>query len=476
MIDGITIKYLIANFEEWKQYLNTQFTLTIFEDTGELSAKKREETTVITHRAKWQTFDLIVKEVLNTTTGKTIFHLTIKGSLHKNHFAGKNYLPFTWQQLQQQINQLCKTLNLNPSQAQIATLEVGVNIVPIFEVTPFLMQNIISYKGNSFNRYKKDNTGFCLGIYCTFTQYEIKIYDKGKQNELPQNLMRFEKRFLRMEELNKYGIKFLSDLQQRPKVENLLTMVLEAWQNVLIYDIEPGQTSILKSKLKVAEIGLITTGQNPKYWEALKSKNVRQFNYQRDKFKKLVAKYGKNWQQLVNELIKMEWQELFKNCTNLQSGEIVTTPKNCTILKTGENANLSEFTIKIKGQIVQKRFCQSCGNDITHQRKGSKNCSPKFVGEAAAHQCRNNSSNPRNNRKNKIKKIIGRGILFSIVPFIAKGRQKKYYGIARHGGIIKPTPGSPPTANNPTQATATTSNGLLFEIIPPTAPQQVNSI
>lgn len=468
MIDGITIKYSIGNFDEWKRLLNTQFTLTIFEDTGELTAKKREETTITTRRAKWQTFELIVKEVLNIPTGKTVFHLTIKGSLHKNHFAGKNYLPFTWQQLQQQINHICKTLYLNPSQAQISTLEVGVNIVPIFEVTPFLMQNVISYKGNLFNRYKKDATGFCLGIYCTLTQYEIKIYDKGKQNDLPQNLMRFEKRFLRMEELNKYGIKFLSDLQQRPKVENLLTMVLEAWQNVLIYDIERGQTNRLKSKLKIAEIELLTTGQNPKFWEALKIENVRRFNYQREKFKKLVAKYGNNWQQLVNELIQKEWQHLFKNCTNLQSGENVTTPKNSTNLNSGENANLYEFTIKIKRQIVQKRFCESCGNDITHQWKGSNFCSPKNVGEAAAHQCRNNSSNPRNNRKNKIKKIIGRGILFSIFPFIAKGKKKKYYGIARNGGILKPTPGNP-------KATATPSNGLLFELLTPTAPQQVNS-
>jgi hypothetical protein len=245
-------------------------------------------------------------------------------------------------------------------------------------------------------------------------------------------------------------------------------MVLEAWQNVLIYDIEPGQTSSLKSKLKNAEIDLLTTGQNPKFWEALKIDNVRQFNYQREKFKKLVAKYGNNWQQLVNELIQKEWQHLFKNCTNLQSGENVTTPKNCTNFSTGEIANLYELTIKIKGQIVQKRFCQSCGNEITHQRKGSNFCSPKFVGEAAAHQCRNSSSNPKNNRKNKIKKIIGRGILFSIVPFIAKGKKKKYYAIANNGGILKPTPGNP-------KATATPSNGLLFEMEHTTAPQQVNS-
>ncbi|MEO6232886.1 MAG: hypothetical protein ABJB11_19710 [Ferruginibacter sp.] len=413
MLDGITIKYRIEDFEAWKKLTNLSFTNTVITDTGEISTKKRYDETITTHRAKWETFDLIVKEVFNFITGKKVFHLTIKGSLHKNHYGGKNYLPFTWQQLQQQINQICKTLQINPTVAQISTLEVGVNIVTPFEVTPFIMEKIINYKGDPFNRYEKDGNGFCLGIYCTLTQYVIKVYDKGLQNQLPQNLMRFEKRFLRMQVLNKMGIKFLSDLLNEDKIKKLLPMLLEAWQNVLIYDIEDLQKLTKTYNFKGNEIDLLTSGQNPKYWECLKKENKRQFNYQREKFKRLVAKNGANWQQLVNGLIQIEWKELFKNCTNLQSGTKEPNSKNCTNIATGENGKLYEFTIKVKGKNVQSRFCLSCGKDINNQKGGSKFCSAKYVGYEAAHQCRNNC----NNRKYKIEKIQRRGVLFDIMPY-----------------------------------------------------------
>ena len=373
---------MIANFEAWKLSVNLTFTSIVDTNTGEILTKKRYDKIITTHRAKWETFDLIVKEVLNISIGKSIFHLTIKGSLHKNNYGGSNYLSFNWQQLHQQLNHICKTLCIDPRTAQISTLEIGVNIVTPFLVSPFLMDNIINYKGDPFTRYKKDNNGFCLGIYCSLTQYVIKIYDKGLQHRLPDNLMRFEKRFLKMQVLNKLGIKFLVDLLDKDKIKNLLPMLLEAWQNVLIYDIEDLKNISKKCNFKEEEIDLLHSGQNPKYWESLKKENKRQFNYHREKFKKLVATNGNNWQKLVEGLIQNEWQNLFKNCTNLHSGE---------------NDKLYKLTIKINGKNVQNLFCQSCGNDISKQKGGSNFCSPKFVGKVTAHHCRNNSSNPRNN-------------------------------------------------------------------------------
>jgi hypothetical protein len=402
MIDGITIKSLIINFEAWKVSINITFTNIVDTYTGEVLTKKRFDKIITTQWAKWETFDLIVKEVLNTSTGKSIFHLTLKGSLHKNNYGGSNYLPFTRQQLHQQVNHICKTLFINPTTSQISTLEIGVNVITPFIVSPFLMQNIVNYKGDPFTRYKKDNNGFCLGIYCSLTQSVIKIYDKGLQYLLPNNLMRFEKRFLKMQVLNKLGIKFLSDLLHEDKVKNLLPMLIEAWQNVLIFDIDDLKNISKKCNFKEEEIDLLRSGQNPKYWERLKEENKRQYNYQREKFKRLVATNGNNWQQRVKGLIQNEWQNLFKNCINLHSGEI---------------DKLYKLTIKIKGKNVQTLFCQSCGNDISNQKDCSKFCSPKFVGEAAAHHCRNNNSNPRNNLKNKIKRITARGLLFDITPY-----------------------------------------------------------
>ncbi len=413
MIDGITIKYLIKNFDEWRRSVNLSFITNVETETGEIRTKKRGQTVITTLRGKWETFDLIIKEVLNNLTREKVFHLTMKGSLHKNHYRGSNYLPFTFQDLQEQINHLTKTLCIDAERARISTLEIGLNICTPFEVTPFLRQNIISYKGNSFNRYKPNREGICLGIVSQLSQYAVKIYDKGLQNNLADKLMRFEKRFLKMYELKKDRIKYLSDLLSYVKVEKLLPHLLEAWENVSVYDID----NLEKLPLKKPEIDLLTKGQNFKFWEETKKTFTSdQYKYQKNKFKKLVEKYGNNWQTVVNDLLKTEWENLFKNYPNLPHVQ---------------NHLLPEFTIKIKGKngeknvILKKKYCLSCGKEVNPaQKNNSTFCSAMFVGEAAAHKCRNNNSNPRNNRIRKIHRINSKGVLFDIAPFVIEKKRK----------------------------------------------------
>ncbi len=442
MIDGITIKYRIENFEYWRRSLNLSLVASVDTfDTGEIRTKKRVDETITTHRGKWETFDLIVKEVLYHTTGKRLFYLTVKGSLHKNYYKGTNYLPFTWQQLQEEITHLCKTLSVNPSQAQISTLEVGVNILTPFEVTPFWRRNVVDYKGDPFVRYHKQN-GVCLGKVCDLTHFSIKIYDKGIQNDLPENLMRFELRYSRMQTLNKRGIKFLSDLQDFKKVYSLRSLLLNTWNDVLIFDII---TPVNKLPIKQVQRDLLTEGKDAKFWEQLKLTGTgdeiiengeeqtesevigelerirNEYKYERKKFKELVRKYGNNWGGLVIKLITNEWQTLFKNYPNLP---------------TGKNDLLPILTIKINGKNGEKGFtdlkrvCLSCNKDLhPGQKPNSKYCSSKYVGEAAAHQCRNHNSNPRNNFKKKIEKISSRGLLFDIYPFIVFNNKKQPYAI-----------------------------------------------
>jgi len=415
MIDGITLNYQINDYEAWKKAVNPSLFLSVGSETGEVRTKKRIDTTTTTQKGKFETFDLTVKEVINETTGKQSFYLTVKGSLHKNHYNGSNYLPFTFQDLQEQINHLCKHLCINPNEAQISTLEIGLNICTPFEVTPFIRRNIICYKGYSFNYYKPDRQGIILGKYCAQPkQYSIKIYDKGLQFDLPENLMRFEQRFLKMQRLNKKGIKYLSDLQNFTKVDSIKEILFQAWNDVLIFDI-PGNVKNLPIKQREKE--LLNEGKNPNFWEGLKETLSKdQYKYQTKKFKNLVAKYGNNWQTIGKDLLKNEWQNLFKNYPNLPSGQKDILP---------------EFTIKIKGKkgekvfTPEKRYCVSCGDELNPaQGKDSDCCGAKYVGDKKAHQCRNIKSNPRNNFKNKIKKITAKGLLFDIMPFIDREKRK----------------------------------------------------
>lgn len=406
MIDGITISTTIIDFEGWQNTTQIQFHTATNLLTGEIRTKKRVDQIVTTFNGKWETFELEVKEVSNIETRCKRYYLKIKGSLHKNHFNGKNFQPFTWIDLQTQIHHICKTLLIDPKKARISTIEVGVNLVTPFEVTTFLKGNIINYKGKEFKTYKADKNGFELGLFCDLSQYKVKLYDKGLQNNLPINLMRFEKQFLKMQIPQKKGVLYLSDLLDIQKVKKLKPLIVEGWENVLIYDIE--NLKGLKKNLG-SDYDLLLNGQNPKYWGKIKVANRDRYNYQRGKFKEIVLKYGTNSHYLVSDLIKNEWESLFINSTNLPIGD---------------SAELRNLTLKIKGKNVgshllprPNRVCLSCGKDISTQKNGSKFCSAKIVGESQAHKCRNTNSNYRNNFKRKVEVIQGRGLLFDIMPF-----------------------------------------------------------
>lgn len=413
MIDGITIKYTIEDFSQWQRAVNPSLAQYVgsFGDS-DIKTKKRENTNTTTHRGKFETYDLIIKEVENFTTRQTSHYLNIKGSLHKNHYGGHNYEPFTFEQLQAQIKHLCNSLCMEPGKAQISVIEIGLNVCTPFEVYPFISQNIIAYKGQQFNKYKPGRDGKSLGIVSHLSQYAVKIYDKGLQYDLPGNLLRFELRFLKMQPINRAGFRTLADLGTIGNYFKLKTLLLDAWQNVLIYDI-PGPVKVLP--INETERELLRNGRNPKFWERIKKDSgADAYKYKVSKFKKLVEKYGLNTGRAVYNLLKKEWETLYKNYPNLPSGK---------------KEKLPEFTIKIKGKNGEsdispvKRYCKGCGHELRpEQSPRSLFCSAKYVGERQAHKCRNRDSNPRNNLNRKVREINKRGTLFDIEPYLRPGK------------------------------------------------------
>ena len=417
MIDGVKTYYNLPNFEEWKQAVNIPFSVTVL-DTGEIKSKVRNvnglQQRTFTHRATFQTYSLQVKEVeRKDLKGNEVrdHYLTIDGSLHKNYFGGENHARFEWNKLQTEIVNIATGLQLPPELIEIVNIEFGVNIPLPFEVFPFLKRCLISHKGKPFNQYRPDRNGFVLGYVCDHSQYSVKIYDKGKQYKLPEPLMRFELRFTKMQPLKEKGIKTLSDLTDLEKVNNLFPLLISAWENVLLFDYS---INVKRADLRPKERELLTEGNNPKFWEQLKETNRRRFNSKREQFRELVRKYGQNLHGFIRSQIINEWGNLIEYCTNLPS-----VP----------NPELYKFTVKVKGKNVQppgpSKCCISCGKDISHQRGNSKFCSSKYVGEEAAHKCRNTDSNQRNNLKAKIRRIEGRGILFDITPYLSVNNNKK---------------------------------------------------
>ena len=321
MIDGIKIYYQINDFEKWKQSVNIDLFMLTDKYTGEIKGNQRlikgRFQTTIKYTGKFETYFISVKETvkhnLNGSKSNSYF-MELNGSLHKNYFGGQNYSPFEINDLQIELSKIETGLNISFDLANLVNIEIGVNIFTPFEVTPFLRNNLLSYKGNSFNDYMPDREGFVLGKYCKLSQYSLKIYDKGKQNNLPYNLMRYEIRFTKMAILKNRGVKNLNSLKVTEIVYDLISLLVNSWDNVLIYD---NSINLKDRKIKPKHRKILINGNNPKYWEQLKEKNKREFNYQRNEFKRMVKNYGNNLHNQIKELIKTEWKLLTNNCTIL---------------------------------------------------------------------------------------------------------------------------------------------------------------
>ena len=343
MIDGITIRTSITNREEWSNLTGIDLSAPTYISSGEMKARISENCTVTKYSGKWEGFFIDVREVNSGVSTK--FYLNIRGSFHKNHYKGENWQPFKFSNLQYQIRHICKSLFIEPESARISSLEFGVNIVTPFNVKAFLDNNVLDFKGKRFDKYLPDKRGLELGLFCRLSQYQIKLYDKGKQNKLDNNLMRFEKKCKKMQELKKMGILYLSDLLDKAKVYSLKPILLKAWNDVLIYDIEDSE--MLSIEISDDDKRFLLNGRNHKYWGKIKENNRNRFNYQRRKYRKLVKKFGLNYHSLVYNKIGETWDSLFENSTNLP---VVTLPQ------------LNNLTIKIKGKYIESisKYCKPC--------------------------------------------------------------------------------------------------------------------
>lgn len=343
MIDGITIRTLITNREEWSNLTGIDLSAPTYISSGEMKARISENCTVTKYYGKWEGFFIDVREVNSGVSTK--FYLNIRGSFHKNHFNGKNYQPFSYSDLQYQIRHICESLFIKPESARISSLEFGVNIITPFNVKAFLDNNVLDYKGKIFDKYFPDKRGLELGLFCRLSQYQIKLYDKGKQNKLDDNLMRFEKKCKKMQVLKKMGILYLSDLLDKAKVYSLKPILLRAWNDVLIYDIEDSE--MLSIEISDDDKRFLLDGRNHKYWGKIKENDRNRFNYQRRKYRELVKRFGLNYHSLVYDKLGETWDSLFENSTNLP---VVIS------------SQLNNLTLKIKGKYIESisKYCNPC--------------------------------------------------------------------------------------------------------------------
>lgn len=324
-IDGFKFQVHLDSFDQFRLRVpGISWETPVNPETGEIAFNKQRTDKygmhtyrTIEHRAEFKSLRLTVKETHRDCDGEThvSFILHGRGSLHLMRH-GNNYCQFTFCDLICQLKEIEIGLMIDLKSAKLMNLEFGVNIETDVSVSS-IIQSLLTFKKETFNKFKVRN----FGRYCSKTEYEVKIYDKGMEYVLPYQLLRFEVKFTKMRKLNQLGIYSLADLQKKESVRSLITILTDTWQQVHMID-----SSIEQTGLSKGDINLLKKCQEPGYWELLaqlRSDNC--IKKQRDRLQHLSKLAGANIKTKIENSIRHTWHELFED--RLEIHPVASTEK-----------------------------------------------------------------------------------------------------------------------------------------------------
>jgi hypothetical protein len=215
-------------------------------------------------------------------------YLNVKGSFHKYwNTENTNFNDYSINDFYLTLNELNQKFDINPFNALIHNIEFGVNVILPFRTQTFL-NSIIAFKGKEYKKETFNGRGYLLRF--EFGQYELKIYDKGFQYQLKENILRFEIKVRKMEYLKskKIYVTSYADLLRIENIKKLKSLLLKTFKELLIYD----DTIELNKVKKSIEREILLNGKNPKYWHQLRLQNKNTYKKKRTRFREIVLKYG----------------------------------------------------------------------------------------------------------------------------------------------------------------------------------------
>lgn len=221
----------------------------------------------------------------------------VQGSIHK-FWDSHNHSIFTIDETQKAFARLFEILGVNPANAKVLQLEYGVNINTEFNPNLFI-DRLICFKSKPFEgmgNYEK------IGKVCYQKEYDLKIYNKGKQYKLKSNVLRIEKKIKDSYYLKRLGINSITDLTAA-KAEQMTIDLCECIDEVIFND-----KSIDETKLTTRQKIALSKYRNTDFWNEI-SRAVR-LNAKKT-FANLITKYGS--ENYLNE-VKILLKNSLKNC------------------------------------------------------------------------------------------------------------------------------------------------------------------
>jgi hypothetical protein len=248
----------------------------------------------------------------------------IDGSLHKYANNGiHNHNDFTHLGFSRVLDSLKNRFEIEPKNMRVLCLEFGYNITPPID-PDLIINHLLKHKNkdvevllsNDRAKYRQFKHG----------NYILKIYNKGKQYDCEDEILRIEVKQTNWHEYRTIGINTLEDFIKHDKttfVDSLLTK----WNEVLFYD------PTIKDNAQFIQY------RDVNYWNELRATvSGKTYNKHANRLKQLNATKGENVQLKVSELIREKAQ-------TMQGGNVL--------------------------QLSTKKYCLLTGIEIHNQREDS---------------------------------------------------------------------------------------------------------
>jgi len=216
---------------------------------------------------------------------------SVRNSIHKlfnllKNSIEHNYNDFTYSNLYQTINYLSNKI-IDSNTTKITQLEFGLNITVSTPAENFIKKNILMHNLKNYNHNRKY---YGKGELKQFDHhnYFIKVYDKAKQFQLNENILRFEIKFIRPVEFQKMGIYCLEDLKDKSKLISLFKYLIKRFDELTIID--EFNSDMIGNEI---DYNKLIKYINPNFWnEELENKSRQtKANYNKD-FKRILIRYG----------------------------------------------------------------------------------------------------------------------------------------------------------------------------------------
>jgi len=385
LIDGFIIELADFDFRLWNEHPNLKFSYLVDEDSGEKIGSRK---------ASYKGLDFIIEP-----KGK----VKIKGSIHKFFNDGAhNANRFTFDNFLEAVSRLSE-FGVIPDKAILRGFEIGLNLDTTsckIDNKTFLdsilycrgvRRSDMDINGESGNGYKFKTTN---------TKY--KFYDKSAQSQIHHvDLLRIETKFTRMRAVENFKIRTLADLMDKEKLSKLIaTKYLKFIDETIFFEwnqIKSSRRLPKKYKSKFKDL------RNPDWWiKDERSRPDRKRN--KDLLEKLIKKYAKrDIKNILKDLILLELSEFSRNKKRYEYTEFEelknwNNPEINAQKSVTNTPRIVRCESTDQGEVKkEKRYCLTCGKEITGQKSGSKYCNDQ-------RKCRDKAYNLKVSQKRKAKR------------------------------------------------------------------------